>query len=135
MSDKYNYLQLIRKAMGNSAFTQEDCDKETNRLLALFRKWQDRQFQCIHMILHHEAAKLNRGNVGFPDDIIQKFIFGTRVRGSAFGEHGELLGLRDGTCMGFLVKEGLQCLIILWDDADATISIRTQVTGLEVLRS
>jgi hypothetical protein len=135
MSNKYNYLQQIRAAMGNSALTQEQCDAETNKLLAQFRKWQDRQFQAMDMILHHEAAKYNRGNVGFDDATREKFIFGTRVRGTAFGEHGEMLGLRDGVCMGFLVKEGLQCLVILWDDADATISIRTQVSGLEVLKA
>lgn len=131
----YEYLKLIRKAMGNSALTTEQVEVETNRLLALFRKWQDRQYQCIDMILHHEAAKLNRGNIGFDDATIEKFTFGTRVKGTAFGDNGENLGQREGSCMGFLVKEGIQALVILWDDANATISIRTQVTGLEVLRS
>jgi len=133
MTDKYNYLQQIRIAMGNSALTQEECDKETNRLLALFRKWQDHQFEAMNTILHHEAAKMNRGNKGFDDATIQKFIFGTRVTGEAYGEHGEYLGKRDGSCMGFLVKDGVQCLVILWDDANATVSYRSMLNNLEVV--
>lgn len=135
MTDKYNYLLQIRKAMGDSALTIEDVNQETNRLLMQFRKWQDRQFQCIDMILHHEAAKMNRNNKGFDDATIAKFIYGTRVSGEAFGDNGQYLGKREGTCMGFLVKDGLQCLVILWDDADATISIRSMLTNLEVLKS
>lgn len=78
---------------------------------------------------YSEAAAVYTGYHAFNKSTHEKYFSGLRVQGTAFHKLGSSLGLCKGTCKGFAMLNGVEHLIVQWDNPDAEISMILQISG------